>query len=431
MKGTRLKVLLISHNPITTYNNMGKTFLSLFSAFKPEELCQFYLYPTIPDADCCGSYYCFTDHDALRSVTCRNIVGGEITPNLKSHNEFTNEKEERTYRAVSSHTELARLGRDIIWSISNWNNSNLNAWLDFQSPDIIFVAPGDQELLYDIAITISEERSLPIVAYICDDFYFSEFNEGAFSILRRKRLCRKIEELMRKAALVITICPELAERYYKTFGVNTADLMTCPISQIVSNKPTSKEQSHCNLTYMGNLSYGRGQSILEIGGALESINKCNNSEYSFDVYTGNEYPEILEQLSLCPTIRLHDFVTGDAFKGAFNSADVFVHVESFEEKNRERVRYSISTKIIECLASGRPLLAYGPEDVASMAYLRRNKCAILAQSQEELTAAVRNVLTQETLKKSIVDNALQTAQHEAENSQRLHDLLEGVLEELL
>lgn len=40
-----MKVLLLSHNPVTTYNNMGKTFLSLFSAFRPEELCQLYLYP--------------------------------------------------------------------------------------------------------------------------------------------------------------------------------------------------------------------------------------------------------------------------------------------------------------------------------------------------------------------------------------------------
>lgn len=52
-----MKVLLLSHNPVTTYNNMGKTFLSLFSAFRPEELCQLYLYPAVPDTACCGSYY--------------------------------------------------------------------------------------------------------------------------------------------------------------------------------------------------------------------------------------------------------------------------------------------------------------------------------------------------------------------------------------
>ena len=55
-------------------------------------------------------------------------------------------------------------------------------------------------------------------------------------------------------------------------------------------------------------------------------------------------------------------------------------MEAFDKENRDRVRYSVSTKIIESLASGRPLLAYGPEDVASMAYLRRNDCAALACS---------------------------------------------------
>ncbi len=59
-----MKVLLLSHNPVTTYNNMGKTFLSLFSAFRPEELCQLYLYPAVPDTACCGSYYRFTDREA-------------------------------------------------------------------------------------------------------------------------------------------------------------------------------------------------------------------------------------------------------------------------------------------------------------------------------------------------------------------------------
>ena len=65
-----MKVLLLSHNPVTTYNNMGKTFLSLFSAFRPEELCQLFLYPAVPDTACCGSYYRFTDRPAAAPSPC-------------------------------------------------------------------------------------------------------------------------------------------------------------------------------------------------------------------------------------------------------------------------------------------------------------------------------------------------------------------------
>ena len=109
-----MKVLLISHNPITTYNNMGKTFLALFSSFHPEELCQLYLYPTVPDTDCCGSYYRFTDRDALYSLVDRHAVGGEVFPNLQCHNEFSSEKEERLYRAPRNRRELTRLGLSLI-----------------------------------------------------------------------------------------------------------------------------------------------------------------------------------------------------------------------------------------------------------------------------------------------------------------------------
>lgn len=87
-----MKVLLLSHNPVTTYNNMGKTFLSLFSAFRPEELCQLYLYPAVPDTACCGSYYRFTDREALHSIWNRHAVGGEISPDPACHDKFTSEK---------------------------------------------------------------------------------------------------------------------------------------------------------------------------------------------------------------------------------------------------------------------------------------------------------------------------------------------------
>ena len=136
--------------------------------------------------------------------------------------------------------------------------------------------------------------------------------------------------------------------------------------------------------------------------------------------------ELLERLAACPAIRMHGFVTGKAYQAAFDGADAFVHVEAFDEENRDRVRYSVSTKIIESLASGRPLLAYGPEDVASMAYLRRNDCAALASSMQELPAVTKAVLTQEPYRWQLVERAAAVSRREADNSARLHALLERV-----
>lgn len=425
----RLKVLLVSHNPITTYHNMGKSFLALFSAFEPEELCQLYLYPTVPDTDCCGAYYRFTDMDALHSLLDRHRVGESVVSNTQQHLLFENAAVEQIYRAPRNRTSWMRFGRDIVWKLSNWNNAALDAWIDKQSPDLVFAAVGKQEMLYDMAMTIAKQHDIPLVSYVCDDYYYSGGGGDPLQKLQKKRLRRKIEELMRSSALTITICRELTDRYAETFGVKAETVMTCPTSRARPYVRLEEGVRARRLVYMGNISIGRELSLLELGEVLHETNQAGAVHGTLEIYTGEKNQEALDRLSACPAIRLHGFVTGREYEGVFDSADVFVHVESFDEKNRERVRYSISTKIIECLASGRPLLAYGPGDVASMAYLRRHHCAVLAQSRRELPAAVEAVLTQEDLRQELVRNAAQTVQREAGNSRHLYELLEGVLRE--
>ena len=422
-----LKVLLISHNPITTYNNMGKTFMALFSAFQPEELCQLYLYPTIPDTEQCKAYYRFTDMDALHSIVDKRRVGECVVPDTRQHSLFRSAKEEKTYRAPRNRSNWMRFCRDIVWKMANWNNAALKEWMDQQSPDLVFAAVGKQELLYDIAMAIAKQRDIPLVSYVCDDYYYSDAGRSPLQKLQKKRLRRKTEELMKASALTVTICRELTERYAETFGVKAETVMTCPVIHARSYVGFEKALRTKRLVYMGNIEAGREQSLLELGETLHKVNQTGTEKGMLEIYTGEKRPEVLDRLSVCPSIRLHGFVTGKDYEAAFEGADAFVHVEAFDEKNRERVRYSVSTKIIECLASGKPLLAYGPEDVASMAYLKRNNCAILAQSRKKLPFAVKMVLTQEPMRQELVINAQQTAQQESGNSQRLHDLLEGVL----
>ena len=234
---------------------------------------------------------------------------------------------------------------------------------------------------------------------------------------------------MQETALTVTICPELAARYHESFGAEVTDVMTCPPFAVHPYTEPGRDALHRCLTYMGNLGCGRGQPLLELGQTLDALNRQEGTDFTLEIYTDHKYPELLERLAACPAIRMHGFVTGKAYQAAFDGADAFVHVEAFDKENRDRVRYSVSTKIIESLASGRPLLAYGPEDVASMAYLRRNDCAALACSRQALPAAIEAVLMQEPYRWQLVERAAAVARREADNSARLHALLERVAAE--
>lgn len=311
-----MKVLLLSHTPVTTYNNMGKTLLSLFSAFHPEELCQLYLYPSVPDTTCCGSYYRFTDRDAMHSLLDHRVTGGEVTPEPGSCAAFSNRGEERICHASRTPTTLSRWGRDLMWSVSHWNNHSLQEWLERQAPDVLFVAPGEQELLYDIALTVAKQYSIPLVAYVCDDFYFIDDKPQILRRARQQHLRRKIAGLTGLASLVITICPELADRYRKTFGVRAETVMTCPPFRVRTYAGPVRDPDSGHMVYMGNLQFGRDRALLELGQVLDAENRTAGTAHTLEIYTGDSNPEVLSELSACPAVRLHDFVTGAAYEEA-------------------------------------------------------------------------------------------------------------------
>ena len=91
-----MKVLIISHNPLCTYNAMGKTLASLFSRFSREELCQLYIYPSYPDMDLCSSYFRVTDKEVLHSIGHSASPGCEVDKSLIrcDQNAFADQKDE-------------------------------------------------------------------------------------------------------------------------------------------------------------------------------------------------------------------------------------------------------------------------------------------------------------------------------------------------
>ena len=61
------------------------------------------------------------------------------------------------------------------------------------------------------------------------------------------------------------------------------------------------------------------------------------------------------------------------FVKALQNSDLLIHAESFDNEFKQIVKNSISTKIADSLASGVPIVAYGPEGIASIDYLIKNE----------------------------------------------------------
>lgn len=405
-----MKVLIISHNPITTYHNMGKTLLSLFSAFKKEELCQLYIYPTIPDVEVCNSFFRITDKDVLHSYFSFRTCGNEIdNKRITSQNNtmFEVAGDERLYRNPKNKKAWRMLARDFMWKCSGWYTTELRRWLDRERPTHIFVAPGTAKFLYDIALKIAKTRRIPIVAYICDDYYFGTTPKKPLDRWQTIALKRKIRQLLKASSHIVGICRSIVSLYEESFGIPAILIMTG--ASIACETEPRKSNAVSTITYMGNIRINRYFSLAEIGAALDQINADHKTSYSLQIYTAEKDANILSVFEDLMSVKLCGFVSGKEYEEAFRTSELFLHTESFDSRSVELVRYSVSTKIADILASGTPLIAYGPADVASISHLAENQCAAVVTEKQELKTVLLKVFQDAEYRRNLAKNGLETA----------------------
>ena len=419
-----MKVLVISHNPICTYDNMGKTILSLFSCFKKEEICQLYVYPSMPDVDKCTSYFRITDREVIRSLRpFAKAPGDEITLSDELIRDF---RVRSTKKDITQEQEsFLFIMRDIAWKMSGWYSTKLKAWLDREAPEVIFFTPGSSKFIYDVADKISMERKIPVITYICDDFYFLNGKIGFFRSLQLKLLKKRIKRSLQEASGIITICEALRCIYSEEFSIPVHTVMT---GAGIKRNPVKAVERIRNMSYFGNLTFNRYLNIAEIGRTLDSINKRTGQDVELRVYSRNDNKTVRAEFSGISSLKMMGYLAGDEYSRAFFDSDVLIHTEAFDETCMNRVRYSVSTKIADSLASGIMLFAYGPKGIASMDHLEDNGSAWIVNNRDELEGSIEEMLDNPNEREETACKGLRTAEqyHDSDaNSLRIRTILAG------
>ena len=423
-----MKVLIISHNPITTYQSMGKTMLSLFSEFSPEELCQLYIYPSLPDVEACCSYFRITDRNVLQSyfrfgkMDAKCITAEQID---RTKHDFYESKDDEKFLNKRK-TSWRVLARDLMWKCANWYSRSLKLWLAEQKPDRIFLAPGSSKFIYDIALRICKDLQIPIVTYVCDEFYFVNPPKTFSGKIQLRLLKKKIRKLMKASTNLVTICDELSEAYSREFDLPATTILT-GTNYPIAEGPVLKQEIF-GITYLGNLAYGRLTSVLDVGKALMEINQERNTAYKLFLYTRSLSEEQQNALTQVPTVEYCGYVTGETFENVLHGADMLLHIEDFSPEAIDRVKHSVSTKIADSLGSGIPLFAYAPDAIASVTYLKKHNACFVATEKNMLTNALRNALDLQN-RTAVSQRAIETAQryHCSEtNSRKLYGILKAL-----
>jgi len=425
-----MKVLIISQPVLSKTNNMGKTLMGYFRDFSPDDISQLYLHEGIPEnTDVCEKYYCFSDSDAMKSILNHKIQGKSFTKESevfkKKDAEEVAEKDE-IYKLGAAHKAWMLFVRDTIWKLSSWKNRELLKWLDRTGADVIFFAPGDGAFIYRIADEIARYLHKPLVMVCMDDFFVNNRTQNeVLGKLRQKCFMKVVHKTVKNCDAIFTICDEMNDIYSNLFGKKCFTLHTATENKDLHLNPTAN-----HISYIGNLSCGRYQSLIEMGKALSEMQDERLPKF-IDVYSGTKEVKCTEPLRNASGINFCGEIPAESVLEVMANSLAVIHTESFEPKMTNLVRFSVSTKIAESLMYGPCLIAYGPEGIASIDYLKENNAAYVISRPEDLEKGLEKILTNKELREQIVRNAraLALKNHNADvNPRKVRKWLQEVVD---
>lgn len=218
-------------------------------------------------------------------------------------------------------------------------------------------------------------------------------------ILVHKSLMRSAKRCISCSTAIITICDKMMDAYK---GLFDKPVYTVYTGYSAKNQLDVEGKG---IVYLGNLEGARHRSLIEIGRALQQISSRTGEQLHLDIYSAENRMEILRELTEADGIVFHGAVDSEVVRRIIAENRLVIHTESFEPEHRRNAKYSFSTKIADLLASGRCILAYGPEELASMEYLRVNHAACVVSDPEKLEAELEDILNNQERRNAIVQSA--------------------------
>lgn len=249
------------------------------------------------------------------------------------------------------------------------------------NPDVIYTLGGNVTIL-NLCYKLSKLLNKKIVIHYMDNWpEHLQWEDNKLLYLYKKLLDRSLRKCLKRSQIGITISDSMAQRYNQTLGMQHSVLMN---SVNVNDFLTLESTHHTKKTflYAGGLHLDRWKSLLEVAKCMDGQNAI------FEIYTNRADQEKYAEYFKGYPVTFHDTVSHDCILRVYDRADVLVHAENDNPVMQGFFKYSVSTKIPEYLATGKPVLFYGPEELGLYQYLNDNQIAVCAKNETELKDTV-------------------------------------------
>ena len=405
-----MRILVISQAAWNTSNSFGNTVSNWFDGWEDSQFFHFYARQQKPNTDIVNKYYNVSAAEILKKALTgkqagKSFDGFEAVEDIP--NAETNREQEQIAKLHVKTNEFVYWGMETIWRSRKWINMSFDKFINEADPDIIFAFATSPYILEPAIKYIKKKKpSVKVILYIADDV-LTGFEHNAW--YRRGYLNKGINYCINAADRLYGASVEMCEKYSHKYRKRVVPLYKgCAFDNPIkneSNKPL-------RLVYAGNLLYGRNDTLKEVIKALRIINK-EECKAVLEVYSNT--PIIKEEKDLWYD-NLDAFYMGvrpyNDIKDILYNADIVLHVESFETIQKEAVKYSFSTKIIDCLQSGSVILGIGPDNIASIEYIRKINGAFVIDAKEDIEEGIKQIISSNLIERATLTRKFAIENHD-------------------
>ena len=423
-----MKILFISMSPIQKGVSIGNTFLNVFEAFPNVQFFSVYTKNGYPDSSIERAFQ-ITDKQLLKRLLHRTKTVGRTVPERDGQENAPAEDKMVTFARKKRYIPMF-WAQSLLWLPPYWKSKALHTFLDEVQPDLLFTILSDSVPLNKLIWHIQGYLQKPLVVYAWDNNYTLQLGLTSPLVFLNRCINRHyMRKTVQKAEQLYVISEIQKQDYEKAFGVSCKILTK---SADFSGEPPVKTQynSPLQLVYTGNIGTNRWKSLAIIAEALEQINQ-NGVRAQLRIYTATPLTAKMEKaLKKGDSSFIMGSVPANEVPKIQEAADILVHVEALDLKNRLAVRQSFSTKLVDYFKAARPILAVGPREVASIDHLIRNDCALICQTVAEVQRALESVLDNPDKLNDLSKKAFACGKRN-HNTVTMHQMLQTDLERIV
>jgi glycosyltransferase involved in cell wall biosynthesis len=428
------KILVVNPEPVHSRSATGLTMLSLLRDWPEGRLAQLYTHPTAPDLEFCRRSLrvgCSFQRPVrwggrpVRGAEGRNgWLAGALVFSPRDH-AGPGSARRLSERVGGRLRQFCCLGMIPL-------QESLRSWIGWFGPDIIYSMLYDLDIM-TLVVEVAEHSGVPVIPHFMDDWPSTLSQHNLLYRLLDPWWKARLRRVMLRSPMALTISEAMAHEFGRRYGMQMVPFMRCVERELLSDKPgRNLPNGVTRFTYVGGLHLNRWKVLREVGLAMRDL-ADEGIRFEALIYA---HPRRLESyrkhLTIPPVMKVVGSVSHEDVPRAQEDTDWLLHVESFEAWDRSFTRLSLSSKLPEYLAAGRPILAYGPAEVASMRYISELGCGLVVgeQDRDSLRNALRRAATSPELQQSLGKVALEAARmrHDGPRErQRFRQVVESVV----